>query len=86
MQHQRRELYPLMQEYIQQYQEKYGAAGVAKARQWYSMAAKYGHCRAALHYSFERERKDKQGALEIRKKCAELGDAKARQLLAQENE
>lgn len=67
-------------------QEKYGAAGVAKARQWYSMAAKYGHCRAALHYSFERERKDKRGALEIRKKCAELGDAKARQLLAQENE
>lgn len=67
-------------------QEKYGDAGVAKARQWYSMAAKYGHCRAALHYSFERERKDKQGALEIRKKCAELGDAKARQLLAQENE
>lgn len=30
MQHQRRELYPLMQEYIQQYQDKYGAAPTLK--------------------------------------------------------
>jgi len=30
MQHQRRELYPLVQEYIQQYQDKYGAAPTLK--------------------------------------------------------